>query len=187
MIIHLNEIPEEGKSYTLTRSSGELNKLLEDLVGTEDYKIELYIRPLTHGYELIGSTQGQTPELCSRCGIDIVIPLNTQFKELMLPKLNLERNSKYSRQNHVTDSEHLSDAPSVIEYDGNIFDVGEYLHEVIGLLIPSCPVAPIDGNGKCKTCGVDTTKENAFSYTEDLPEEKTDSPFAALKGIKLDN
>jgi uncharacterized metal-binding protein YceD (DUF177 family) len=187
MIIHLNEIPEDGKDFILTRATGELNKILEEFVGSEDYKIEFYIRPLSHGYELIGSTQGQTPELCSRCGLDIVIPLNTKFKELMLPMFGIERNSKYSRQNHVTDSEHLSDIPSVIEYDGNVFNIGEYLHEVIGLLIPSCPVAPIDGSGKCKTCGVDTTQENAFSYTEKMPEEKVTSPFAALKRVKLNS
>lgn len=185
MIIHLNEIPDEGKSYLLTRATGELNTILADLVGKEDYKVEFHIRPMSQGFELIGSTSARTPELCSRCGIDIELPLNATFKELMLPKLELDRTAKYAKQNHLSDSEHLTDTPSVIEVEGNIFDVGAYIHEVIGLMIPTAPAAPVDDCGNCTVCGIDTTKENAFNYDEELPEEEASSPFAALKGLKL--
>jgi uncharacterized protein len=185
MIIHLNEIPDDGKSFSFSRKSGELNSILADLLGTQDYKVEFLIRPLSQGFELVGSTSACIPELCSRCGIDIKLPLNSKFKELMLPKLELDRTAKYTKQNHMTDSEHLTDTPSVVEYEGNIFDVGAYIHEVLGLMIPTCPAAPVDENGTCTVCGVDTTKENAFSYNEELPEDKANSPFAALKSVKL--
>jgi uncharacterized protein len=185
MIIHLNEIPAEGNSYCFTRITGELNSVLADLIGSEDYKIEFHIKPMSQGFELLGSTSARTPDLCSRCGIDIELPLNTQLKELMLPKLDLDRTAKYAKQNHLSDSDHLTDTPSVIEVEGNVFDVGAYIHEVLGLMIPINPAPPVDDCGKCTICGIDTLKENAFSYFEELPEVKTDSPFAALKSLKL--
>lgn len=185
MIIHLNEIPEEGKSFSFTRITGELNKTLADLLGSVDYKVDLLIKPLSPGFELVGKASASIPELCSRCGIDIELPLISKFKELMLPKFETDRTDKYAKQNHLSDSEHLANTPSVIEYEGNIFDVGAYVHEVLGLTIPSCPAPPVDDCGNCNLCGIDTTKADAFSYKENLPEEEASSAFAALKGLKL--
>lgn len=185
MIIHLNEIPEEGKSFILSNKTGELNKILKDILGTEEYHVEFTIRPIGQGFELKGKGTSKVPNQCSRCGLDIQLNLKAQFNELLMPKLDLDRTAKYAKSNHLSDNDHLNESElSVTDYVGNSFDVGAFVHEAFGLLIPTCPVAETDEKDNCKVCGVNvvTTK---FGYDEALPDENQKNPFAVLKGLKL--
>jgi hypothetical protein len=43
MKVRLSEIDQEGKTYELSRQSGELNEILQDLI-SGDYKVEVLIR-----------------------------------------------------------------------------------------------------------------------------------------------
>lgn len=183
MIINLAEISPEGESFTLSRQSGELNNILADLLGENDYYIEFTLRPLDQGFEMNGSVKSQTPELCSRCGIDIKIKINKSFKELLLPKLKEPaQGDHYSRVNHYHDL-HEEEGPSMVEFENLMFNAGEYLHELIGLQIPSKPVGETDDKGDCLVCGLNVETTN-FGYDEPVPAQKN-NPFAALKNIKL--
>ncbi len=183
MIINLAEISPEGESFSYSRKSGELNTILNDLIGDNDYLIEFTLRPLDQGFELIGSAKTQTPELCSRCGIDIKVKIDKSFSELLLPKLNTPAHGDhYSRVNHFTDL-HEEGGPSVVEFENLMFNAGEYLHELIGLQIPLKPVGEANEDGDCLVCGLNIENTN-FGYDEVLPIEKN-NPFAALKNIKL--
>lgn len=183
MIINLTEISSEGESFILTRSSGELNATLQDLIGKNDYTIEFQILPLDQGFELSGSVRTKTPELCSRCGIDITIKIDKKFKELLLPKLRAPSHGEhYSRVNHFTDL-HEEERPGIIEFENLMFNASEYFHELIGLQIPINPVGDSDDKGNCLVCGVNVETTN-FSYDEPLPAQKN-NPFSALKNIKL--
>lgn len=183
MIINLAEISPEGESFTLSRQTGELNKALSDLLGDNDYLITFTLRPLDQGFELTGNVKSETPELCSRCGIDIKIKINKNFKELLLPKLKApEQGDHYARVNHYTDL-HEEEGPSIIEFENLMFNVGDYVHELVGLQIPPNPVGESNEEGDCLVCGINV-KTTSFSYNENLPAEKN-NPFAALKNIKL--
>ncbi|MEY4615544.1 MAG: hypothetical protein RJB66_504 [Pseudomonadota bacterium] len=183
MIIKLAEISEEGESFSLSRQSGELNTTLNDLIGENDYNIEFTINPLDQGFDLSGSVKTQTPELCSRCGIDIKIKINKSFRELLLPRLKTpEQGDHYSRVNHYTDL-HEENSPSVIECENLLFDVGEFFHELIGLQIPLKPVGETDDKGDCLVCGLNVETTN-FGYDEAVPAQKN-NPFGVLKNIKL--
>lgn len=184
MIINLAEISPEGESFTLNRTTGELNKILSDILGENDYQVEFTLRPLDQGFELIGDVKSKTPELCSRCGIDIFVNINKSFKELLLPKQEAQgQGEHYSRVNHYSDLHEEGVGPSVIEVENLMFDVGDYIHELVGLQIPIRPVAETNEEGDCSVCGLNVETTN-FGYDESLPVQKN-NPFAALKNIKL--
>jgi uncharacterized protein len=183
MIINLADISSEGATFTLTRRSGELNKILVDILNEQDYTIEFTIRPLDQGFEMVGSAKSKTPELCSRCGIDIEVKIDKNFKELLLPKLQTPAHGEhYSRVNHYSDL-HEEDRPSVIEFENLMFNAGEYLHELIGLQIPIKPVGDTSDEGDCVVCGLNVETTN-FGYDEAVPVQKN-NPFSSLKNIKL--
>lgn len=184
MIINLAEISPEGESFTFDRTTGELNTNLRDILGENDYSIHFTIRPLDQGFELIGNVKARTPDLCSRCGIDIKVKIDKDFKELLLPKLKAQNHGEhYSRVNHFTDLHEENAGPSVVEFENLMFDAGEYIHELVGLQIPSRPVGETNDEGDCLVCGINVETTN-FGYDEALPAQKN-NPFAALKNIKL--
>lgn len=184
MRLKLHEINEEGKAFKWTRQTAELNESLRDLIGERPYFCEFFVKPLNNrDFELSGEIRTQAPELCSRCGIDIEIPLRVKFREILIPKQPEDRTGRYARVNHLSDAG--DEGPSVAEYDLDAtFDMGEYLHEQVGLEIPYNPAPPENADGNCEDCGLQV-RGQSFGYTEEIPLEKPESPFAALKNLKL--
>lgn len=181
MIINLLEIPDGGATYELNPRTGELNESLSDLIGKSAYAADFFIRPLEAGtYEFSGKIKTMLPETCSRCGIDIQWPISESFKELLMPEIKVDRTEKYAKANHYSDLNHSG--PSVTEYTGHKFNVGEFFHELVGLAIPFNPAPPANENGDCGTCLIDL-KNRSFGFDEVM--EKPESPFSGLKGLKL--
>ena len=184
MRIKLSEIPEEGRSYVWTTQTGELKNNLEDLIKGQKYQVDFYIRPInSKDFELTGKIATQTPELCSRCGFDIIVPLKSSFHEILIPPQPEDRIGKYAKVNHISES--TGDGPSSTEYSENHnFDMAEYLHEVVAIALPFNPAPPKDATGSCSDCGKDI-KDEPFSYTEDFDAVVKPNPFDVLKNIKL--
>lgn len=183
MRINLAEIPEEGKSFVWNNKTAELNSVLEDLIGKLPHHAEFFIRPLnSKDYELSGTIRTELPETCSRCGIDFNFKVNEKYRAILIPRQSDSRTGKYAKVNHVSES--LEDGPEVYEYDGNVFMMGEYVHEVIAINTPFNPVAPEDEKGDCSVCKI-PVRGRVFSYNEEMPEDKPNNPFDALKNIKL--
>ena len=181
MIINLLEIPDHGASYVLTPKTKELNQSLQDLIGKSSYHAEFFIKPLDAGtYEFLGSIKTELPESCSRCGIDIQWPVSESFKELLMPEIKTERTEKYAKANHFSDMNHSG--PSVTEYSGHKFNVGEFFHELVGLSIPFNPAPPANEKGDCGVCLIDL-KNRSFDFHEEMG--TPESPFSGLKGLKL--
>lgn len=181
MKINLLEIPQEGKSFTCNTQTGELTEVLKDLIGSTPHQTEFVIRPLQAGtFELTGFVQTQVPDQCSRCGLDFNLRVDEMFREMLIPELDQPRNSSYAKANHFSDMK--TEGPSVVEYQGHHFDLGEYIHEVIGLSQPYSAAPEADSKGDCSLCKVNL-KEKNFNYDEDF--ETPVSPFAALKNIKI--
>lgn len=183
MKINLAEIPEEGRSYQLNNQTGELNQILTDLIGKTPHEAEFFIKPLnSRDFEVVGTIKTKLPETCARCGIEIQFPVNSKFREFLIPKQDHPRGSKYSKVNHISDLP--EDGPDVSEYEGHIFDMGEFLHEVVALAAPFNAVGPEDDNGDCSICKI-PVKGRSFSYDEEMPSEKPTNPFGVLKNIKI--
>lgn len=184
MRLNLREITPEGKSFKWTRQTAELNDALSDLIAERPYFCEFTVRPLNNrDFELTGEIRTQAPELCSRCGIDIELPLRVKFREILIPRQELDRTGRYARVNHLSDAP--EEGPATSEYDlDETFDMGEYVHEQVGLEIPTNPAPPENAAGDCEDCG-QPVRGQSFGYTEEMPLEKPESPFAALKDLKL--
>jgi uncharacterized protein len=181
-IIHLNEIPDEGKSYVCNRLTAEFNAILFDLIKDEPYQIEFVIRPLDHkNFELSGSLRTALDEDCSRCGDGFKFRVQQSCKELLIPGASIPRNAQFAKANHFTDM-HNDEQHSACEYFGNDFNMGEYVHEVLALQIPFNPAPPCDNQGKCVVCKVDV-KEQSFGYKDAGFDEERENPFNILKKL----
>jgi uncharacterized protein len=181
MRINLLEIPSEGKSFVCNNQTGELTDILSDLIGSIPHKAEFVIRPLSAGtFEMTGFIQTELPDQCSRCGLDFNLRVDEVFREMLIPELDQPRTAKYSKANHFSDLK--TDVVSVAEYQGHHFDLGEYVHEVVGLSQPNGAAPAVNDKGDCSLCMINITGKN-FNYDEDFV--KPESPFSALKNIKL--
>lgn len=183
MRLILTEIPEEGKHFKLTQNTGELNEILKDLIGQENYSAEFFVRPLnSKDYEITGNIKTKLLETCGRCGLDINLDVDAQIHEILIPKQEETRTGKYAKPNHLSDLE--NSGPDTSEYTGKSFDMGEYLHEVVALAAPFNPVGPERPDGTCGICNKPVAGLR-FTYDEAMPEDHQKNPFSALKGLKL--
>lgn len=183
MKINLAEIPEEGKSFLVNNKTAELKAILKDLIGDMPHKAEFFIKPLNaRDFELSGEIETELPSECSRCALDFNLRLKTPFRGIIIPRQEDDRTGHYTKPNHV--SETLTDGPATVEHDALVFDMGEYLHEAVAIATPFNPVGPENEKGDCSVCGIHV-RGRSFGYEEVMPIEKPESPFAALKNIKL--
>ncbi|MFZ4402681.1 MAG: DUF177 domain-containing protein [Pseudobdellovibrionaceae bacterium] len=182
MKINLQEIPQEGRSYICNSKTAEFNATLADLIGTQQYQLEFFIKPLnTKDFELLGRIVTSASEQCSLCALDFILPIEASFKEFLVPKLEQPRGTKYSRVNHLSDA---AEGPSSVEHDGFIFNMSEYIHETVALAIPFNPRPAEDLKGDCGVCGK-TLRNYTFKYDEAMPQDQQQSPFEVLKNMKL--
>ncbi len=180
MRINLNEIPDDGREWILNRRTAELNETLKDLIASEPYEAEFSIRPLpSNTYELQGTIRTKMPEDCSRCGQDFKWDVSERFKELLMPELDQPRNSHFAKPNHVSDMNNAG--PSVTEYRGQTFEIGEYLHEVVAISLPLVPAPAEDSEGRCSVCKI-MVRGCSFGF-EDGTVVKS-HPFSVLERLK---
>ena len=176
MKIRLNEIPEDGRSYDFNRNTSELNEVLKDLIASNPYDVNLYIKPLnSKDYTVNGQVKTKTIEQCSRCGEDFNLEIVKKINEILIPSQEQDRTGKYSKSTTLNTEEGEAEI-SVTEYSKLQFDLGEFLHEAIALEVPYTPHCT-----NCNSAGDDKT----FIYDEKMGEETKPNPFQALKGIKL--
>lgn len=184
MKINLSDIPENGRDYSWTRKSKELDQVLADLIHKNPYEVTFHLRPMNNrDFELTGHLKTSTEEQCSRCGIDFKFNIMEKFHSVLIPEQPQDRVGKYARVNHISESN--ESGPSVAEYPSNfMFDMGEYFHEVIALAVPFNPAPEEDSQGNCRECKI-PVREKEFNYNEELPKDDKPNPFAVLKNIKL--
>lgn len=183
MKIRLNEIPAEGRSYHFTRETGELNKDLEDLVHELPYDVAFTIRPIGNAYEMRGKLKAQLTEACSKCGYDFDLPVEKTINEILFE--GQEEDHRKGHSVHGNQSvDFLGEGPSMFEVTGDIFDPGEYTHEVVALAEPFYPTcAP---NGDCyRKEEVEETLARLEAESEKAVEAKAANPFAVLQGLDL--
>jgi uncharacterized protein len=187
MIINLFEIPEEGKTFKYNNETAEVNQSLEDLIGHNKYETEFVITPLnSKDFELRGWINTRTKEICSHCGLNIQFPVKAKFHEILIPPQEIPHNGKYSKPNHFSKTE--TSRPDCTEYLKDLkFDIGEFLHESIALSVPYNPAPEVNPKGECSDCGQNVKDLLKVINTQNLENQKQTSPFAALKGLKIQN
>lgn len=187
MKLKLNEIPHEGLEYVLTNKTAELNADLKDLVGSNDYEIQFFIKPLNHrDFELKGTLKAHTVETCSLCGDTFNFPVKAKLHEILLPATPLDKMDKQARSNHFSELD--QDGPSVTEYENDQIDLGEFSHQAIALNVPYSPKPEMKENGDCSVC-LKVQMNTPFKYEDDMTkfeaEKKKENPFNVLKNVKL--
>jgi uncharacterized protein len=183
MIINLLDIPQEGQSFTINRNLGDFNESLRDLIGAADYLCEFRITPMQSGtFDLQGYIQTNSHDDCSRCGDDFPMAIHQKFKEILMPELETPRNGFYAKANHFSDLK--KDDLAVVEVRGHLFNMGDFVHEVVGLALPLNPAPPCDASGKCSLCHKDVSQTITY---EDPGFEMPSNPFEALKNVKLNS
>lgn len=179
MKIRLLEIPEEGRHFTFTRETGELNGALKDILDKTPYKVDVTIRPLGNAYEMEGRVVTSMAEICSLCGWDLTVPLNKTFKEILMEEPEIDRETHHVHGNQSVDF--LNDGPSSCNYKDGLFDAGEYVHELVAISEPSYPSC---GDPDCEHLE-EATAKRAELAAEFSKADESRSPFAMLKDIQV--
>jgi uncharacterized protein len=176
MIIQLNEIPNEGKSFDFSRKTGELNEVLKDLIGDRDYKIHLDINPVGKSFDVRGSIDTSYNELCSFCASRFDLKVDEKFHELVMGD-----DQKHIKGFEEDWSPHGEIGVTVIE-NTNQYDVSNLIHEVLALAEPTQPACREDCKGLCLTCGQELNEaECSCAQGQNLKV----SPFSVLKKLKI--
>lgn len=181
MIIDLSDLPPEGRSFEFTHESGEMTPQLTDLLGKHPYRIEILVRPLGNIFEASGVIQGAMDQVCSLCGDDLLKGLNQPFRELLMIQEPLGRSTKNTRVNHT--SEMNLEAPEVTELSGQMFDMAEFIHELIAISIPIRVTARPDCEESCER--YQEVLKLGVLNAQDPPGFAAKNPFAGLKDLKL--
>lgn len=177
-VIQLDELPHDGLDYLYTSESGELNEALNDLLAGRPYRLEFYLRPAGNSYELRGTVRAAMPLLCSRCAIDFEHQIEETFYEILIVNPPLDRKSKTSQTNHLTDSQAGGTFCNYIQSEE--FDVGDWAHEIIALAEPAQPLGRPNCDESCENY-LQAVKNGWLTQEEDSPA----SPFAVLANVKV--
>lgn len=181
MKIRLDEITSEGKEFDFDEKSGELSGSFADL-SLAGYEIHAVIKPLDAYFELRGQAVAKVADLCGKCGFDIDVPVTREFNDMILEKPKEPRGSQYSKGSSVSSSR--SGDHEVVYHEGGVFNLGEYLHEVLALEIPSHPSCGIVDCPRALEMEARLQKinEESSSFAED---NRRNNPFDSLKNLKL--
>ncbi|HVK60373.1 MAG TPA: DUF177 domain-containing protein [Bdellovibrionales bacterium] len=184
MKIRLNEIPQEGREYIFDRKSGELNDALTDLIDKNPYEVVLTIKPIGNAYEMRGTIGTSTREVCSKCGYDFDLKIDRRINEILFEDETEYRKAHSVHGNQSVDF--LGQGPSMLPYKGDVFDAGDYVHEVIALEEPFYPMCGADGECSRKA-EVDEIHARLQSDFETATQEEAEvkSPFSVLKGLEV--
>ena len=109
---------------------------------------------------------------CSRCLIDIEIPLEVRIEEEVLPSVDLATG-------HPVDTSLEPDLPRLTDH--HELDLGTLVREGISLAEPIAPLCEAAGPGLCVECGKRLGSDHEAHETDDI-----DPRLAALKAFRVD-
>lgn len=179
-LVHLSELPPEGRSYSYSRQSGELDAVLEDLIAANNYDFEMFIKPMGGAFEVSGRMRTTLDLQCSRCALDFKLPIQQDFQELLMIEAQRPRRSHSARTNHS--SEGFTDGPFCNVIPSELFDVGEFLHELVAV---AEPIKPLAKEGCDKDCeNYRDALLQGWLTDPDAPKSGMEGPFAVLQRLK---
>jgi len=132
--IKLKNLSNRGIDLYYNQESTELTQKLKSLIGENNYMIKIHIRSAGHSsYIIKGAIQTWLNLLCARCAYEFKAPINKQFEEKIILQKKLTRVDKPIRSNHFSE---LINAEDFTVTDSALFDIGEFLHELIAIEEP---------------------------------------------------
>jgi len=189
MKIRIIDIPREGNHWNLSQNEDpELDLALADLIHGSPYFVSINLRPLDQlgSFQISGYFKSKWDEPCSRCGDEFKFELNFHFQDILIPKIEAPSDEDIKHSHHININETEDDEFSSFEYENEIFNLGDYLHEQVALKIPLAPSPPITNQGKCALCHKSTEDIlKQFNLLDGQQPVQKKSPFEALKKIKL--
>jgi uncharacterized metal-binding protein YceD (DUF177 family) len=183
-LITLKDLPQEGREFSYTRESGELNQALKDLVGNNSYQVHFKIIPMGNSFDLKGQVNSSMDLQCSLCAIDFKYPLVINLHELLVIDKPLAKGDQMSRANHAHEWE--SEGPDYILLKSDAFNVAEYIHEMIALAEPLRPLGRPDCDEMCENIKDRVQRPwLSFGEEEQAATGVRSNPFQILEKIKL--
>jgi uncharacterized protein len=182
--INLKELPAEGREFDFTNETGELTPVLKDLIGSNPYQVHFRIVPQGNSFDLQGRLSAGMDLQCSRCAEDFKFPVNSRLHELIVIEKALGLGDQMSKANHAHELE--SEGPGYMVLESDIFEVGEYVHEMIGLAEPMRPLCAPETPEGC--AHHDQKVERTWLSYDQERKPGTDlraKPFQVLEKLKL--
>ncbi len=136
--VDLKTLPHKGLDFFYDQNSGELTKKLKPLIGENDYRIKVYIfAEGRSSYCITGKIQTSINLLCSRCAYEFKEPVNKKFREKIILQKKRMRIDKEVRNNHFSELMSKEDFTLI---DNTVFDIGDFLYELIAIEEPIRPL-----------------------------------------------
>jgi len=170
--IHLKELPPKGEHFHFSEQTGELNSTLGDLLKDLKYSADIRLEPAGNAFQISGSITTKLDVLCSRCGRDMVYPVNDLFNEIIVINTETPRDGHLG---HVSTSGQ-NEGPYCNYINNYDFDLAEFIHEHIAAAEPYTP--------HCERPDCETHWERIRALAETPAREET-TPFAALKKMSI--
>ena len=173
MIIKIQEIGPDGESRSLAFEPTWFAKALSGVdvqLGASRAGADVDIHKVGENVMVHGRMFGAATVPCARCLQPALVDLAASI------------HMTYSRDTEVVDAEmeNPDDDVDFATYEGDEIDLGDLFREQILLAIPMTPLCREECKGLCSQCGKDL---NDGPCSCEQP--KKDSPFDALKGLKL--
>jgi uncharacterized metal-binding protein YceD (DUF177 family) len=181
--IVLHDLPPDGREFIFTRESGELNEHLEDLIGSNPYSVKIKITPMGNTFDVRGELETKMDLQCSLCAIDFKHAIKQQVHELIVIEKPMGKKEHQVRANHAHELAH--GGPDYIQLPNDVFDVGAYVHEAIGLAEPIRPLGKPDCDVKCENLS-EKPQRSWLSFGQEQAEQAVRAkPFQVLEKMKL--
>ncbi|MGE4130040.1 MAG: DUF177 domain-containing protein [Bdellovibrionales bacterium] len=181
--IHLRELPPEGREFVYDRNGGELNGILADVLGNNPYQIQVRVEPQGNLFLLSGTVSTSLDLECSLCALEFKYPVQLRLNELIVIEKPMAKGDQQTRANHAHEwQEH---GPDYMVLTSDLFEIANYLHEMIALSEPLRPLGKPDCETTCEN-RLGQVERPWLSYGPDGQELGVSTkPFAILEKMKL--
>ncbi len=170
LTVQLKNIPNKGWEYHFDRQSKDLNQILEDLIGDNNYSIDIHILPTGEStYKIKGVIQAQLNLLCSRCAYEFKYKIHKPFLENIIIQQKQQRIEKEIRINHYSEQ---SQQENFTVLNNSLFKLADFIYEMIAIEEPLRPLGSpqCDQNDNCKN--LKNIKNTNIFYKDTTLEEK---------------
>ena len=181
--ISLKELPAEGREFTYSQETGELNKILLPLIGRNKYSVKIKMTPVGNSFDLRGSISTSMDLQCALCAIAFSHLIQVKLHELIVVQKPMAKGDQQTRANHAHEWE--SSGPDYIVLESETFEIDQYIHEMVALAEPLKPLGRPDCDKNCENL-TDQVMRDWLTLGDEPPNSSIKAnPFKVLEKIKL--
>ncbi len=168
--VNLKDLDDDGEDFIYSRASGELNKSLEDIVGDLPYDIKLRLRAMGNVYEISGEIHSGMNLPCSRCGREMILPVDEQFNEIIIV---MDERPRAGHSGHT--GSQFDNGPYCNYVTSHDFSLSDFVHEHIAAAEPY--------QVHCSRPDCEEVYKKA--QISDTSSPKESNPFEVLKNLSV--